>query len=176
MTKTAKGADDLGVMLLNLLQGFYWFDEGLQNYLRACGWPDVTRPQSMVMANIIMGVTRPSDIARRLGVSRQAIHVTLNSMIDLDMVELVDDPQSKRIKVVKLTTVGKAMRLDAQTGMRMMVTELVSRLGEKRLQLAAAVLGADWGAPLTFEPAHVRRRLEKRSAGRRTARAARRVS
>lgn len=170
MTKTAKGADDTGLMLLNLLQGFYWFDEGLQNYLSACGWPDVTRPQSMVMANIIMGVTRPSDIARRLGVSRQAIHVTLNSMIDLDMVELVDDPNSKRIKVVTLTTVGEAMRVDAKAGMRMMLTELVSRLGEKRLQQAAAVLGADWGPPLTFERVQVRRRPQKRSAARRTAR------
>jgi DNA-binding MarR family transcriptional regulator len=176
MTKTTKGADDLGLMLLNLLQGFYWFDEGLQNYLSTCGWPDVTRPQSMVMANIIMGVTRPSEIARRLGVSRQAIHVTINSMIDLDMVELVDDPESKRVKVVKLTTVGEAMRVDAKTAMRMMVTELASRLGEKRLQQAAAVLGADWGPPLTFESAQARRRPEKRGAARRTAREARRVS
>ena len=176
MTKTAKSADDLGQMLLNLLQGFYWFDEGLQNYLSSCGWPDVTRPQSMVMANIIMGVTRPSDIARRLGVSRQAIHVTINSMIDLDMVELVDDPESKRVKVVKLTTVGEAMRVDAKNGMRLMLTELANRLGEKPLQQAAAVLGADWGSPLTFKPAQVRRRPDKRSAGRRTAREARRVS
>lgn len=165
MTKTAKGSDDLGLMLLNLLQGFYWFDEGLQNYLSACGWPDVTRPQSMVMANIIMGVTRPSDIARRLGVSRQAIHVTLKSMIDLDMIELVDDPKSKRTSVVMLTTVGKAMRVDAQNGMRMMLTELVSRLGKQRLQQAATVLGADWGPPLTFARVQARRRPGKRGAG-----------
>jgi DNA-binding MarR family transcriptional regulator len=164
MAKTAKDADDLGLMLLNLLQGFYWFDEGLQNYLRACGWPEVTRPQSMVMANIIMGVTRPSDIARRLGVSRQAIHVTLNSMIDLDMVELVDDPDSKRVKVVKLTAVGAAMRVDARTGMRLMLTELISRLGKKRVQQAAALLGADWGPPLAFKPLQGRRRPDRRSA------------
>lgn len=164
MTRTATADDDAGLMLLNLLQGFYWFDEGLQNYLRACGWPEVTRPQSMVMANIVMGVTRPSDIARRLGISRQAIHVTLKSMIDLDMVDLVDDPCSKRTKVVTLTRVGEAMRTDARAAMRMMVTELVSRLGRKRLQHAAAALGADWGPPLTFEPAKPRRRSGRRRA------------
>lgn len=164
MTSTTKDADDVGLMLLNLLRGFYWFDEGLQNYLRACGWPEVTRPQSMVMANIMMGVTRPSDIARRLGVSRQAVHVTLKSMIDLDMVDLVDDPKSRRIKMVTLTRVGEAMRLDARTAMGMMVTELVGRLGKKRLQQAAAALGADWGPPLAFEAVRVRRRPTKRSA------------
>jgi DNA-binding MarR family transcriptional regulator len=164
MTRTATVADNAGLMFLNLLQGFYWFDEGLQNYLRARGWPEVTRPQSMVMANVMMGVTRPSDIARRLGISRQAIHVTIKSMIDLDMVDLVDDPSSKRVKVVMLTKVGEAMRTDARAAMGMMVTELVGRLGKKRLQQAAAALGADWGPPLAFEAVRVRRRPTKRSA------------
>jgi len=40
--------EDIRHLLLSLLQGFYWFDEGLQNYLQARGWPAVTRPQSMV--------------------------------------------------------------------------------------------------------------------------------
>ena len=164
MARTAKAADDVGQMILNLLQGFYWFDEGLQNYLRACGWPDVTRPQSMVMANIVMGVTRPSEIARRLGVSRQAIHVTIKSMIDLGMVALADEPKNRSVKVVTLTRVGEAMRVDAKAAMGMMVSELTHRLGEKRLHQAAAALSANWGPPLTFEWARVRRRPRRRSA------------
>jgi hypothetical protein len=84
--------EDIRHLLLSLLQGFYWFDEGLQNYLQARGWPAVTRPQSMVMANVVLGVRRPSDIARNMGVSRQAIHATINQMIGLGMVALVDDP------------------------------------------------------------------------------------
>lgn len=175
MSRTKTATDDAGRMLLNLLQGFYWFDEGLQNYLRACGWPEVTRPQSMVMANIMMGVTRPSDIARRLGISRQAIHVTLKSMIDLDMVDLVDDPESGRVKMVRLTGVGAAMRTDARAAMSMMLAELVNRLGKRRLQHAAAALGADWGLPLTFEAVPARR-PGGRSSARRTSRATRRVS
>ena len=175
MTRTATAAGDAGLMLLNLLQGFYWFDEGLQNYLRACGWPEVSRPQSMVMANIMLGVTRPSDIARRLGISRQAIHVTLKSMIDLDMVELVDDPASRRVKLVMLTKVGEAMRADARIAMGMMVTELVGRLGSKRLQQASAALGADWGPPLTFESTPTRRPGRRRVA-RRNSRATPQVS
>ncbi len=139
-------------MLLTLLQGFYWFDEGLQNYLRSRGWPTVTRPQSMVMANIVMGVRYPSDIARRLGISRQAIHKTIKSMVAIDMVALVDDPDNGRVKLVQLTKTGEAMRRDAQHAMRLMADELVARVGKRSVMRAATALAQDWGPPLTFEP------------------------
>lgn len=139
------------LLLINLLNGFYWFDEGLQNFLRARGWPVVTRPQSMVMASIVSGVVYPSDIARRLGISRQAIHNTLKSMIDLGMIDLVDDPDNGRVKIVKLTRTGEAMRLDAQEAMRILRETLTQRIGKRQLNLAAEILALDWGAPPTFE-------------------------
>ena len=148
--------DDIRHLLLSLLQGFYWFDEGLQNYLQARGWPAVTRPQSMVMANIVLGVRRPSDIARRLGVSRQAIHATLNQMIGLGMVALVDDPQNGRVKVVTVTEIGETMRIDAQRAMVIMGEELGRRLGTAQLLKAAHLLHEDWGEPMTFDPDAVR--------------------
>ena len=151
--------DDLptqeGQILLNLLSGFYWFDEGLQNYLRACGWPPVTRPQSMVMANVVMGVTRPSQIARRLGVSRQAIHATIRSMVELDMVRLTDDPNNMRVKVVELTAKGGAMRSDAQKAMNLMVKELADRIGKDVFSDTASALAKDWGGALDFRPEDV---------------------
>jgi hypothetical protein len=96
-------------------------------------------------------------------------------MIDLDMIDLVDAPGSKRVKVVTLTPVGEAMRTDARAAMGMMVTELVSRLGRTRLQRTAAALGADWGPPLTFEAASTRR-TGKHNNARRSSRARPRVS
>ncbi len=64
-------------LIVPLLQAFYWFDDGLQAHLQARGWAHVTRPQSMVMVNIVTGIRRPSDIARNLGVSRQAVSAYL---------------------------------------------------------------------------------------------------
>lgn len=143
-------------MVVSLLQGFYWFDEGLQNYLQARGWPEVTRPQSMVMANIVLGVDRPSDIARRLGVSRQAIHTTISQMIDLGMLALADDPKDRRTKVCVLTPVGEDMRHDAQEAMQILAAELSRRLGKRQVAETAALLVGDWGAPVTFDPEKVR--------------------
>ncbi|HVI33878.1 MarR family winged helix-turn-helix transcriptional regulator [Phenylobacterium sp.] len=137
-------------LLLSLLQAFYWCDESLQNYLRSRGWPEVTRPQSMVMANVVSGVGRPSDIARSMGVSRQAVHTTINQMIELGMVALKDDPDDRRMKLVTPTPLGETMRLDAQRAIRIMTEELSRRLGAERVAQAAQLLAEDWGPPLNF--------------------------
>lgn len=142
--------EDVRRLLLSLLQGFYWFDEGLQNYLQARGWPVVTRPQSMVMANLVLGVRRPSDIARNMGVSRQAIHATINQMVELGVVQLVDDPSNGRVKVVAPTQMGETMRIDAQRSMVLMSEELGRRLGKAQFLKAAHILNANWGPPMTF--------------------------
>lgn len=149
--------EDIRHLLLSLLQGFYWFDEGLQNYLQARGWPVVTRPQSMVMANVVLGVRRPSDIARNMGVTRQAIHATISQMVELGMVELADDPQNGRVKMLTLTPTGERMRKDAQEAMLLLGEELGRRVGKPQLLKAAQTLGEDWGPPVAFDPAQVGR-------------------
>src|SRR3546814_20229596 len=96
-----------------LCQRFCWLDEGLQARLHDRGWPDISRPQSMVMTNIVSGIVRPSDIARNLGVSRQAIHNTINQMVKLGMVELAPDPADQRHMIVSFTETGDQLRKNA---------------------------------------------------------------
>ena len=86
-------------LIVSLLQGFYWFDSGLQSFLRSRGWPTLTHSQSMVMMNIVTGATRPVEIARNLGISRQAVHVTLAQIAELGMIRLQDDPTDRRTKI-----------------------------------------------------------------------------
>jgi len=93
-----------GHAILYMLQAFIWFDEGLQRYIRSRGWPQITRPQSMLMANLALGVNRPANIARQLGVTRQMIHVTLNQVAKMGVLALVDSPEDCRAKIVVLST------------------------------------------------------------------------
>lgn len=145
--------DSVEHLIVPIWQAFVWLDESLQNYLRRRGWPKVTRPQSMVMTNVVLGVTRPSDIARNLGVSRQAIHVTIGQMIDLGMLELVDDPHDRRSKIVAIATTGALMRQSAQEAMRLIGLELRRRIGDAKVDALSAALAADWGAPLAWSDA-----------------------
>src|SRR3546814_1871220 len=78
-----------------LLHAFYWMDEGLQNHLRAAGMPAVSRTQSLIMTNVADGVTRPAELARRLGISRQAVQQLLADLQTRGLIALVADPRSE---------------------------------------------------------------------------------
>ena len=132
-------------LIIALFQRFCWLDEGLQARLHDRGWPDVNRPQSMVMTNIVSGVVRPSDIARNLGVSRQAIHSTINQMVALGMVQLDTDPGDRRHMIVSLTETGARMRRDAQRAMDALTAQIAEVLGQDRFDALLAALEDDWG-------------------------------
>ena len=134
-------------LIVPLLQAFCWFDDGLQAHLQAKGWGQVTRPQSMVMVNFVTGVLRPSEIARNLGISRQAIHSTIAQMVDMGMLELKDDPADGRSKVIAITPKGVAMRADANEAVQALTAELGRRIGKAHVANLAAALSCDWGAP-----------------------------
>lgn len=132
-------------LIIALFQRFCWLDEGLQARLHDHGWPDVNRPQSMVMTNIVSGIVRPSDIARNLGISRQAIHSTINQMVKLGIVQLEVDPSDRRHMIVALTDLGARMREDAQRSMDALSGQIAARLGQDRFDALLAALEADWG-------------------------------
>ena len=138
-------------LIIALFQRFCWLDEGLQSRLHDHGWPDVSRPQSMVMTNVVSGIVRPSDIARNIGVSRQAIHSTIGQMVTLGIVQLEPDPADRRHMIVSLTDLGARMRQDAQRAMDAMTTQIAARLGQQQFDTLLAALDADWGD--NIEPA-----------------------
>jgi DNA-binding MarR family transcriptional regulator len=150
-------------LIVPLLQGFVWFDESLQNYLRQRGWPAVTRPQSMVMVSLVRGITRPSDIARDLGVTRQAVHATINGMIEIGLVELVDDPSDRRSKIVAISGQGSKMREHAREASALITEALAQRIGADNLEALRVAMSADWGEPLSQFDAAPSRKVARRS-------------
>lgn len=132
-------------LMQRMFQRVLWLDDGLQQRLHDRGWPDVSRAQSLVMLNVIDGICRPAEIARRVGVSRQAVHVTIGQMADLGIVRLEPDPEDARNKRVALTAFGETMRSAAQEAMGDLLGTLAERLGEARLGALLEALRADWG-------------------------------
>lgn len=136
--------------IVPLLQGYEWFDEALQRSLKNRGWPTLTRPESMVMHHVILGIVRPAEIARSLGLTRQAVHATIGQIVDKGVFELQPDPQDRRIRVVALTAMGAAMRADARRIVAWLAEQLGERIGRKRLANLVEALSQDWGVAPDF--------------------------
>lgn len=135
-------------LVVQLLQGFEWFDESLQLSLRDLGWPPVTRPESMVMMHVTIDIVRPADIARSLRLTRQAVHSTIASLVNRGIVELAPDPSDGRIKVVRFTEMGSAMRRDAQKIVNSLAEQLCDRIGSSHVAALGTSLGLNWGKPI----------------------------
>lgn len=156
-------APDKHYMVVDMLRAFYWFDDGMQNYLRSRGWPSVSRTQSMILINVISGTNRSAEIARNLGVTRQAIHITISQMIDAGLVKLESDPTDGRSKCVVLSETLEPMRRDAREAVDLLTKELHRRLGARTAQALARAFEQDWGPTLTFdEPGTTRERKTKK--------------
>ncbi len=130
-------------LMRGLLHGFYWFDEGLQKSLAASGWPAISRTQSMIMIHLSDGTTRPSDLARAIGVSRQAIQRTLMEMEHDGFIHLVPDPEDGRAKIVELSKDGRGIYTTALRAIALMEAELKRRFGKKTIDELRQLLYAD---------------------------------
>ena len=137
------------VLIRGLLDAYYWMDESIQNHMLAAGYEPLSSSQAMIMINVAGGVRRPSDLARKLGVSRQAVHQLLADMDERGLVDLRPDPADARAKDVHFSKRGTGMHMVAVEAQRKVHEELEQRLGRKALaELTRALLDADWGEPL----------------------------
>lgn len=130
-----------------LLRGYRWFEDALLNRLQAAGWPEITRAHSLVFAHLDLEGTRTSELARRIGISRQAVHQTVGELAELGLVEVVPDPVSRRAKLVVLTPLGRKTVQSAHAIFQELEDALAERIGRTRVAELRRALEADWGTP-----------------------------
>ena len=150
MSAKAKTAPQTNLGQL-IVRAFYWIDEGLQGSLRMGGGPEITHSQSMIIILIGEGIRRPSAIAERLGVSRQAVHQALKGLIEVDIVELAPDPKDGRAKIAKLNKMGTPIHRKAQHILERLEDELGRRIGKRKVATLREILEQDWGNPVTLD-------------------------
>lgn len=134
-----------GYMMMDVMRAFYWFDEGLQSALKARGWQSISRSQSIMFANIALGVRRPADLARNLGISRQAVSKMLQEMAEQGLVTTEPDPNDKRAQIVNFSESSTRLRADALDILGRLEDRLGERLGAKSLKALRGTLEKDWG-------------------------------
>jgi DNA-binding MarR family transcriptional regulator len=171
MSRTSQASGDKLVHLHHLmrwtLRAFYWLDESLQNLLEQDGWSRASHTQTMIILAVGEGINRPSELARHLGISRQAIHQVINELIRNGLVTLADDPDDRRSKIVSFSPKAVKIRQSAIKAVQAIEQEVASRLGQRAYRGLTAGLSKSWGDPIGSEgPARPATRTRRRSGPR----------
>ena len=128
-----------------LLDGWRWFDDRLREELSQSMGVDITPAQSLLFAALPPDGARQADLARELGVTRQAVNELVHGLARLGLVELVDDRSSARAKLVRPTEAGRRSVAVALRTFRRLEDRLADRIGRHQLASLRSALESDWG-------------------------------
>jgi len=128
-----------------LLERFRWFDDALRVRLAARGLPELTTAESMVFPYLDDGGTRPAELARRLGITRQSAQVLVRGLQRKGLVDLIDDPDDGRSKLITLTASGLRSVPIALETFDELERELAARIGAQNMAALRRALEIDWG-------------------------------
>ena len=134
-------------LIVQLLRRVYWFQEAALDSFEMNGLAPVTRTQSMVISTIVGGEYRAANIARLLGVSRQAVGQILADLEAMGFVELTPDPKDRRSKIVSLRPEFVAEGASHPVLFDALEEELGRRIGRKNVSRLREILATDWGEP-----------------------------
>ncbi len=130
-----------------LLSRFRWFDQALLTTLHDRLGVKMTSAQSLLFATLPVEGARQTDLARRLGVSRQAVNELVGGLEQQGLVEVVPDPYSGRAKLVRPTTQGRESIEVALETFAQLEAELRARIGDRKVDQLRGALDTSWGAP-----------------------------
>ncbi len=107
---------DLGILLTLALRGFV---DQLHSELDEQGFADVRPAFGVVFRSLRDGPLRLTELAARLGVTKQAAAKVVEEMVELGLVRRRDSASDARAKLLSLTPRGRrAMAAAAEIGVR----------------------------------------------------------
>lgn len=144
-----RDGQQIGLLLLNAHQ---WVNIGVLNMMAGRGHTKLTPAHIAFLANLDCGETHASAVARRMGVSRQAIYRTIRELQTLRILTLVDNPEKGNQKLIRMTPHGTKVVADACVCLSAVENALRERIGSKDFDRLSGILRKDWGAPFGHTP------------------------
>jgi len=123
-------ADDIAPVLGAASRGLI---AAMMSKVAECGFRDMTPAFASLMPLLDADGARPSVLAQRAGISKQAISQLVRELEERGYVEQVSDPTDTRAKIVRLTKLGVALREACQTMRHEINAAALEALGPSRL-------------------------------------------
>jgi DNA-binding MarR family transcriptional regulator len=116
-------------------------EEALSRVAQKPGRARLRRSHTSLLPHIDLEGTRVTDLAERLGVTKQAASQLVDDLEQLGVLARVPDPEDARARRVIFTQLGRDGLLEGLSVLRALERELATKIGEKKMeQLRAALL------------------------------------
>ena len=105
----------------------------LTDELEERGWPDLRSSQATLLLNVDRrSGTRLTELARRVGVTKQAVMVVVDELELRGLVRRTPDPDDARAKVVRLTARGRTCAAETRRAVAAVDARARRTLGGRR--------------------------------------------
>jgi DNA-binding MarR family transcriptional regulator len=128
-----------------LLQEKLWLlDSRLQQKRLTSAYKNLTDAQARILAILRGEELTISEIARRIGVSRQAVHRIVSSLVQRKLLKLQTSPTNSREKHIIFTQAGEAMKKEAAKALHELENEVQIAIGQRNLKILKSLLAKQW--------------------------------
>jgi DNA-binding MarR family transcriptional regulator len=127
-----------------LLERSDWFAREIMKGVRRSEHAYITPAQSRLLAHMGGRPMPMPELARRLAISRQAVHKTVTELARRGILEIRDDPERRNAKLVVYTERGRQVNRAGAAIIERVEERIATRLGRARLDELKALLAAEW--------------------------------
>lgn len=127
-----------------LLRRSEWMEERVLAAASRNGYGAVTPAMNRLFGHMRARPVGLSELARVMGISRQAVHEVVQQAESLGLVETVASEQDARVKLVRFSQAGWAMSDCAAREHEAIERELAAHIGEEDLQALRRILARAW--------------------------------
>lgn len=127
-----------------LLERADWFAREIMKSVRRSEHAYITPAQSRLLAHMGGKPMNMAELARRLAISRQAVHKTVGELARRGFLEVTDDPQRGNSKLVRYTDKGRMLNRAGAQMIQRIETDIAHRLGDERLAELKRLLAQPW--------------------------------
>jgi DNA-binding MarR family transcriptional regulator len=127
-----------------LLDRSDWFAREIMSGIKRSEYAYITPAQSRLLATMAGKPTSMAELARRLAISRQAVHKTVAELARRGILEIRDDPDRRNAKLIVYTERGRQVNRAGAAIIDRVEDRIAGRIGRERLAELKRLLAEDW--------------------------------
>lgn len=133
-----------------LRQRLEWIEDRLMQNAEKNGYGYISPSTARLYSYLSDEPTPMPQLAKRLKISRQAVHQLVSEGIQSGFLELCDSPSDKRVKMVKFSAQGSQMSAVARAEIDQAEQQLIQSIGAENVEQLRRILQMPWpqDAPL----------------------------